>query len=164
MPNKSFGNDYDHNATLRFFKKWRKLLLWVFAIALVASIVVSMLITPRFKATATLFPTSSNRLSKAIMDNELWKNQIEQVNVLDDQGIELIPRVGEHIIYIGHLPKDTQKGDTGKKIGEYVMKKLDTLEKFYHYGLSQAGWNKYKYINLEFDNQIICKRRGNVKY
>ena len=103
-------------------------------------------------------------LSKAIMDNELWKNQIEQVNVLDDQGIELIPRVGEHIIYIGHLPKDTQKGDTGKKIGEYVMKKLDTLEKFYHYGLSQAGWNKYKYINLEFDNQIICKRRGNVKY
>ena len=40
MPNKSFGNDYDHNATLRFFKKWRKLLLWVFAIALVASIVV----------------------------------------------------------------------------------------------------------------------------
>ena len=68
MPNKSFGNDYDHNATLRFFKKWRKLLLWVFAIALVASIVVSMLITPRFKATATLFPTSSNRLSKAIMD------------------------------------------------------------------------------------------------
>ena len=103
-------------------------------------------------------------LSKAIMDNELWKNQIEQVNVLDDQGIELIPRVGEHIIYIGHLPKDTQKGDTGKKIGEYVMKKLDTLEKFYHYGLSQAGWNKYKYINLEFDNQIICKRRENVKY
>ena len=103
-------------------------------------------------------------LSKAIMDNELWKNQIEQVNVLDDQGIELIPRVGEHIIYIGHLPKDTQKGETGKKIGEYVMKKLDTLEKFYHYGLSQAGWNKYKYINLEFDNQIICKRRENVKY
>ena len=44
------------------------------------------------------------------------------------------------------------------------MKKLDTLEKFYHYGLSQAGWNKYKYINLEFDNQIICKRRENVKY
>ncbi|MBF1500255.1 MAG: cell division protein FtsQ, partial [Prevotella pallens] len=27
-------------------------------------------------------------------------------------------------------------------------------------GLSQAGWNKYSYIDVEFDNQIICKRRA----
>jgi cell division protein FtsQ len=38
---------------------------------------------------------------------------------------------------------------------------MDRLEKFYKYGLSQAGWNKYYYINLEFDNQIICKKRIN---
>ena len=68
MSDKSFGDGYDHNATLRFFGKWWKLLLWVFGIALVASVVVSLLITPRYKATATLFPTNSNRLSKAIMD------------------------------------------------------------------------------------------------
>ena len=68
MTNKSFGNDYDHNATIRFFKKWWKLLIWVFIAALAVSIAVSLLITPRFKATATLFPTNSNRLSKAIMD------------------------------------------------------------------------------------------------
>ena len=36
---------------------------------------------------------------------------------------------------------------------------MDRLEKFYKYGLSQAGWNKYSYINVEFDNQIICKKR-----
>ena len=36
---------------------------------------------------------------------------------------------------------------------------MDRLEKFYKYGLSQAGWDKYSYINLEFENQIICKRR-----
>ena len=37
--------------------------------------------------------------------------------------------------------------------------KLDRLQKFYRYGLSQAGWNRYSYINVEFDNQIICKKR-----
>ena len=68
MANKSFGNDYDHQATIRFFGRWWKLLVWVAAIALVASLVVSLLITPRYKATATLFPTNSNRLSKAVMD------------------------------------------------------------------------------------------------
>jgi cell division protein ftsQ len=36
---------------------------------------------------------------------------------------------------------------------------LSRLEKFYRYGLSQAGWNKYSYIDIEFDNQIICKKR-----
>ena len=30
------------------------------------------------------------------------------------------------------------------------------------YGLSQAGWNKYCYINLEFDNQIICKKNKKI--
>ena len=68
MSDKTFGNGYDHKATIRFFSKWWKLLLWVFVIALAASLAVSLLITPRFKATATLFPTNSNRLSKAVMD------------------------------------------------------------------------------------------------
>ena len=63
MANFSFGNDYNHSATIQFFSKWWKLLLWVFIIALVASLAVSLLLTPRYKATATLFPTNSNRLS-----------------------------------------------------------------------------------------------------
>ena len=36
---------------------------------------------------------------------------------------------------------------------------MTRLEKFYKYGLSQVGWNKYSYVNIEFDNQIICKRK-----
>ena len=40
-----------------------------------------------------------------------------------------------------------------------IDKKLDRLRKFYSYGLSQTGWNRYSRINVEFDNQIICKQR-----
>ena len=46
-------------------------------------------------------------------------------------------------------------------INDFVNKKMNRLEKFYKYGLSQAGWNKYSYINIEFDNQIICKKHKN---
>ena len=98
-------------------------------------------------------------LCKAITASPLWKNQIEQINVLPDHGIELVPRVGEHIIYIGKLPEAKYKKDLAKNIQTFVDNKLSRLEKFYKYGLSQAGWNKYSYINLEFDNQVICKRR-----
>ena len=98
-------------------------------------------------------------LGKALMNDDLWRNQIEQINVLPDQGIELIPRVGDHIIYIGQLPETKNKNEREKSITNFINKKLERLENFYKYGLSQAGWNKYSYINLEFDNQIICKKR-----
>jgi cell division protein FtsQ len=80
-----------------------------------------------------------------LLNTPLWGSQIEQLNVLADGTIEMVPRVGDHIVYLGS-PTNLER-------------KLSRLEKFYRYGLSKAGWNKYSYINVEFDNQIICKKR-----
>lgn len=85
-----------------------------------------------------------SRVANFIIHHDLWSNQIVQINVLDDGTMELVPRVGEHIIYIGKATN--------------IEQKFDRLEKFYRYGLSKTGWNKYKYISVEFSNQIICKR------
>lgn len=98
-------------------------------------------------------------LTKAIMASDFWKNQIVQINVLPDGGIELVPRVGNHIVFIGYLPTAKSREARERETIGFVNKKLKRLEKFYRYGLSQAGWNKYPYINIEFDNQIICKKR-----
>ena len=87
------------------------------------------------------------KLGNTIVNDKFWRNQIVQLNVLADGTVELVPRVGEHIIYIGY--------PTG------LNEKLARLEKFYRYGLSEAGWNKYSYINLAFENQIICKKKQN---
>ena len=100
-------------------------------------------------------------VSKTLMTNNLWRNQIEQINVLPNRGIELVPRVGNHIIYIGNLPESNIISKREKDVEAFINKKMDRLEKFYKYGLSQAGWNKYSYINIEFDNQIICKKHHN---
>lgn len=82
---------------------------------------------------------------RQIMSDSFWRNQVVQLNVLDDHSIELIPRVGSHVIYLGQ--------------GRDIARKLNRLQKFYTYGLSQTGWNRYSRISVEFDNQIICKRR-----
>lgn len=100
-------------------------------------------------------------LAKALMASKLWSNQIEQINVLNDRGIELVPRVGDHILFIGYLPQASTTAEREKEVKEYVDHKLKRVEKFYRYGLNNAGWNNYSYINVEFDNQIICKRRNN---
>lgn len=101
-------------------------------------------------------------LSKAILANEMWRNLVEQINVLPDHGIEIVPRVGEHIVFIGRLPDGKGRASHQNAIFSYVDKKLTRLEKFYKYGLSQVGWNKYSYINIEFDNQIICKKAAHT--
>lgn len=85
------------------------------------------------------------RVGNILVNDRFWHRQIVQIHVLPDGSLELVPRVGEHIVYLG-MP-------TG------VEQKLSRLRKFYKYGLSQAGWNKYAYINIEFDNQIICKKK-----
>ena len=98
-------------------------------------------------------------LAIELMKDDFWRNQIVQVNVLPNLGVELVPRVGEHIIYIGALPQSNKPGERHQLIADYITVKLNRLQKFYKYGLSQAGWNKYSYIDVEFDNQIICKKK-----
>ena len=97
-------------------------------------------------------------LSQTLMGNDLWRNLVEQINILPDKGVELVPRVGDNIVFIGYLPESRTTDERRQLVTQYVSKKMERLEKFYRYGLSQAGWNKYAYISLEFDNQIICKK------
>jgi cell division protein FtsQ len=88
--------------------------------------------------------TTLARIATHIAQDKFWRNQIVQINVLADGSMEIVPRVGDHIVYLG-MPVN-------------VEKKLDRLRKFYLYGLNKAGWNKYSYISVEFNNQIICKK------
>ena len=88
-------------------------------------------------------------LVNEVVDNPFWHEGIVQLNVLGDGSIEMIPRVGDHVVYLGQPVN--------------VSQKLDRLRKFYLYGLNVSGWNKYSHINVEFDNQIICKRIKRIK-
>ncbi|MDR1004859.1 MAG: cell division protein FtsQ [Prevotellaceae bacterium] len=77
--------------------------------------------------------------------NKFWNAQIEQINVLPDQTVELVPRVGNHILYLG-------------KPDNYA-EKLERAKRFYELALNKVGWNKYARISVEFDNQIVCTKR-----
>ncbi|MBQ7350962.1 MAG: cell division protein FtsQ [Bacteroides sp.] len=84
-------------------------------------------------------------LGMFLQRNELWKAQIQQINVTQSKELELVPRVGDHIIFLG-------------KPGNYENK-FNRLKTFYKKGLNEVGWNKYSRISLEFNNQIICTKK-----
>ena len=80
-----------------------------------------------------------------LQKSDLWQAQIQQINVTASKELELVPRVGDHIIFLG-------------KPGNY-KNKFEKLETFYKKALNQIGWNKYSHISLEFDNQIIFTKK-----
>lgn len=98
-------------------------------------------ITPEY-ASEKLAP-----LGSLLVRDAFWQAQIEQICVLEDGTIEITPRVGDHVIYLGEPVN--------------VAEKLDRLEKFYKFGLNKVGWGKYSRISLDIENQIICKRIKN---
>ena len=77
--------------------------------------------------------------------NPFWDAQVEQIHFLPDGNVELVPRVGNHLIYLGKL--------------NHFESKLERVKVFYEKALNRVGWNKYSRINVEFDNQIICTKR-----
>ena len=87
-----------------------------------------------------------SKIANHIVSNSFWRNQTVQLNVLANGTLEMVPRVGEHIVFLGSPAN--------------IDNKLERLRKFYIYGLNKAGWNKYDHINVEFNNQIICKKNN----
>ncbi|MBE9466945.1 MAG: hypothetical protein IMY72_01335 [Bacteroidetes bacterium] len=83
-------------------------------------------------------------IAKFINDDEFWKSQIEQIYIRNNE-YELIPRVGSQTILFGGV--------------ENLNEKFVKLKALYKKGFSQLGWNKYKTINLKYNNQIICTKR-----
>lgn len=82
-------------------------------------------------------------------DDKFWSAQIDQIYVDGNDEIDLIPRTGKQVIHLGTA-------------GNYEGK-LRNLEAFYEKVLPEVGWNKYSVINLEYKDQIVCKRRDNQK-
>jgi cell division protein FtsQ len=83
-------------------------------------------------------------LGKTVNESKLWRAQIEQIYIDENDEIILIPKLGNQQILIGNV--------------EDLSDKLNRLEVFYSKVLNTKGWNAYKIINLKFKNQVVCTK------
>lgn len=80
-----------------------------------------------------------------------WNAEIVQIDVREKAGapawkkpdIELVPRVGNHIIAFGTT--DNARG------------KLAKLRLFYRSVLDYEGWDRYRHIDIRYDGQVVCR-------
>jgi cell division protein FtsQ len=115
-------------------------------------------------------------IARYLMQDELWSKEIEQINVTPDLHVELVPRNAEHVVNIGRMPKINNTLSPSKRneeLNNYLKHQLSRLELFYRYvpqtlngAVPRDTSNNlnalYSYINLEYNNQIICQRRTSL--
>ena len=80
-----------------------------------------------------------------IHGNEIWDAQIEQIFVDEKGNLHMTPRVGQHDIMFGK-PED-------------IDNKFAKLLSFYKNIIPNVGWDQYNVVDLQYSNQIVCKKR-----
>ncbi len=81
-------------------------------------------------------------LAKEIKNHPYWFAQCDQITVNEKQDIILIPKMGANEIVLGQ--------------NRNFVKDLEVLTAFYQQTLPHVGWEKYKRINLKYNQQIVC--------
>lgn len=113
-------------------------------------------IMPDLASVAAYVPIVTGRVSKPFAQGELfdfvqyiehnsfWSAQIEQIHVVSQKQIELIPRIGNQVIILGDLVD--------------YERKLSKLKTFYTEAMNKTGWTPYKEIDLRFHGQVVCRK------
>lgn len=133
------NNVFDSTNFILFLSKWRKILLIVTVIAIVAAVIFSspFFITPKYKATVIMFPTSTNSVSKALMtDNSGAKQDILEFGA-EEQAEQLLQILNSN------------------KIRARVIQKYDLLG---HYDIDPDSKYKNTYLFKEYESNISFRR------
>ena len=81
--------------------------------------------------------------------DDFWNAFIVQIRVNgadpqteDEPQVEIVPRAGDQVIALGGIDAYEQK--------------LDKLMSFYRKAVLYEGWDRYRYVNLKYKDQIVC--------
>lgn len=83
---------------------------------------------------------------QSFIQKEKWLGKlIQQIKVNKLGHYEISPLIGDFTIVLGEM--------------ENLQSKFEQLYVFYKKALPAKGWNKYKKLDLSFENQIVCTKK-----
>ena len=88
-------------------------------------------------------------LSNYIMADEFWMAQVETVHIQYDGSFELSMQLGDETVLLG------KRGDWDNLLPKLKL----TYEKFAH----DQSWGKYRQIDLQFKDQVICRKSSGLQ-
>ncbi|CAN5310196.1 hypothetical protein BH11BAC5_BH11BAC5_04440 [soil metagenome] len=85
-------------------------------------------------------------VSMAIQKDSFNMAMIDQVDITSQRIFEMVPKIGNTIIVFGDATD--------------VIAKFYKLQLFYKEVMVKTGWNKYSEINVQYNGQVVAKRKG----
>jgi cell division protein FtsQ len=85
-------------------------------------------------------------VSMAIQKDSFNMAMIDQVDINSQRIFEMVPKIGNTIIVFGDATD--------------VAAKFYKLQLFYKEVMVKTGWNKYSEINVQYNGQVVAKRKG----
>jgi cell division protein FtsQ len=80
-------------------------------------------------------------LARTVYDDKFLNALIEQIYVESNGKVILVPKLGRQKILFGDIAS--------------VDHKFEKLKAFYKTGMPNSGWNRFKYLNLEWKDQVV---------
>ncbi|MEN8225911.1 MAG: hypothetical protein ABFS05_11200 [Bacteroidota bacterium] len=133
------NGDFDSSGFIYFMYFWRKPLIIITLLALLASIVFSspLFITPKYRSTVILIPVATNSISKALISQQ--------------SGVK------EDVLGFGEEEQTEQMLQilNSNKIRDRVVSKFNLME---HYGISAESKYKNTRLAKEYDENVSFRR------
>ena len=85
------------------------------------------------------------KLTSYLLDNDVLKHLFDQIYISQIGDIELVPKVGNHIVVLGDI--------------DNLDEKFENLLAVYKEGFVNLGWDKYVKLNLKYKNQVVCTKK-----
>ncbi len=133
------GNNENINSgnLIVFFYAWRKPLMVMTALALVVSVIVSLLIKDKYKSTVVMFPTTTSSIAKTLISE-------------NNTGKEDVLRLGEE-----EQAEQMIQILNSDEIRNRIIEKYDLLK---HYDIAEDDEYKYTKLQREFDGNVSFDR------
>lgn len=80
-------------------------------------------------------------LARKVYEDDFLKALIEQIYVESNGKVIMVPKIGREKIRFGELAK--------------IDNKFDKLKAFYKSGMPNLGWNRFTYLNLEWEDLVV---------
>jgi cell division protein FtsQ len=88
-------------------------------------------------------------MAKLIIQDSFWSAQAAQFDRVSDGSWEMIPVIGNHVIRL--------------QDGEEFQLQLKKLMLFYKQVLVKTGFDRYRVIDLRFDNQVVASYSASTR-
>ncbi len=90
-----------------------------------------------------------SNVSLFINRDTFWSSMISQLNIINKNEFEIVPVLGNHLVYIGKA--------------ENLDDKFNKLYSFYKQVMINKGLDKYKKIDVQYNGQVVATVRDSSK-